>query len=228
MELKILGDLSYFWQWDTNRKLIVEDGDTCEQVHYSNGEGDALVCVIKTVDGVRVADVPNILLQKSEPINAYMYAIKEDGTNTRASFLFKVRARSKPEDYLYTETEVLNYSYLDERLRYFEGEGLGQAIEEYLEDNPPRAGATSEEAAQIKQNKENIEKLSIDKLDAAKLPEAVNEALAQAKASGEFDGSPGEAGYTPVKGVDYYTEADKAELVDAVLAGIPAAEGVAF
>lgn len=42
------------------------------------------------------------------------------------------------------------------------------------------------------------------------------------------DAPPGEAGYTPVKGVDYYTEADKAELVAAVLAGIPVAEGVAF
>lgn len=52
------------------------------------------------------------------------------------------------------------------------------------------------------------------KLDANKLPEAVNAALAQAKASGEFDGKPGD---TPAKGVDYFTEADKAELVNAVL-----------
>lgn len=39
------------------------------------------------------------------------------------------------------------------------------------------------------------------------LPAAINEALAQAKASGEFDGDPGEPGqpgYTPVKGVDYF------------------------
>lgn len=35
------------------------------------------------------------------------------------------------------------------------------------------------------------------KLDADKLPEAVNDALAQAKASGEFDGEPGADGITP-------------------------------
>ena len=35
-------------------------------------------------------------------------------------------------------------------------------------------------------------------------------------------------GYTPKKGVDYYTEADKQEMVAAVLAALPAAEGVAF
>ena len=41
-------------------------------------------------------------------------------------------------------------------------------------------------------------------------------------------GAAGEPGYTPEKGVDYYTEADKLELVDAVLAALPAAEGVAY
>ena len=72
------------------------------------------------------------------------------------------------------------------------------------------------------------------KLDASVLPTAINTALAQAKASGEFDGQPGEKGEKgekgdkgdkgdkgeqgaegkkPVKGVDYFTEADKAEIV---------------
>ena len=65
------------------------------------------------------------------------------------------------------------------------------------------------------------------KLDASKLSEAIDTALAQAKESGEFDGkdgepgAPGKDGYTPVKGVDYYTEEDKAgysELIAAELA----------
>ena len=46
---------------------------------------------------------------------------------------------------------------------------------------------------------------------------AVNDALAQAKESGEFDG------YTPVRGTDYWTDADKAEIKayvdDAILNG---------
>lgn len=46
----------------------------------------------------------------------------------------------------------------------------------------------------IKQNKDDIEKLNTDKLDKNKLPEAVNNALAQAKDSGEFDGKDGEDG----------------------------------
>lgn len=36
----------------------------------------------------------------------------------------------------------------------------------------------------------------------------------------------GETGYTPIKGVDYYTEADKRELITEVLNGLPRAEEV--
>lgn len=76
------------------------------------------------------------------------------------------------------------------------------------------------------------------KLDADKLPAAVEDALAQAKASGEFVGEKGEKGdkgdtgatgatgangYTPVKGTDYWTNADIAEIKsyvdDAILGG---------
>lgn len=38
-------------------------------------------------------------------------------------------------------------------------------------------------------------------------------------------GSPGKDGYTPIKGADYFTEADKAEMVSAVLASIPVYNG---
>ena len=41
-------------------------------------------------------------------------------------------------------------------------------------------------------------------------------------------GPAGSDGYTPVKGTDYFTEADKTELVNAVLAALPAAEEVSY
>ena len=87
------------------------------------------------------------------------------------------------------------------------------------------------------------------KLDANKLPEAVNTALAQAKASGEFKGEKGDTGdtghqgpqgeqgpagpagadgKTPVKGTDYYTEADKTEMVNAVIAALPTWNGGSY
>ena len=60
-----------------------------------------------------------------------------------------------------------------------------------------------------------VNTLDADKLDASELPTAIDTALAQAKASGEFDGADGQDGtdgYTPVRGTDYWTDADKAEI----------------
>lgn len=62
-----------------------------------------------------------------------------------------------------------------------------------------------------------IDNLSTGKLDASKLQEAINTALAQAKASGEFDGK---AGYTPVRGTDYWTEADQEAIVQQVITAL--------
>lgn len=234
MKVSLYGDLSYFWQWDLNRKLVVEDDGVCSQVHFCNGTGPALVCLVRDENGLRVADVPNILLQKAEPIKAYLYTNAEDGTRTRRFYRFDVLARAKPEEYIYTETEVLNYAYLDERISQIEQNGIsdekiGQAVADYLDKNGIETGATEEEAAQIQQNKTDIDQLTQDKLDASKLPEAVNEALAQAKASGEFkgepgytpqkgidyfDGEPGEPGKTPEKGKDYFTDAEKQEIAE--------------
>lgn len=39
------------------------------------------------------------------------------------------------------------------------------------------------------------------------------------------DGRDGEDGYTPIKGVDYYTDADKAEMVTAVIGALPVYAG---
>lgn len=49
--------------------------------------------------------------------------------------------------------------------------------------------------------------------------------------SGELKGEKGDKGvdgYTPQKGIDYFTEADKQELVQDVLNALPNAEGVEF
>lgn len=57
------------------------------------------------------------------------------------------------------------------------------------------------------------------------MTEEINSALAEAKASGEFKGDPG---YTPVKGTDYYTAADKSEMVNMVLSALPTWTGGSY
>ena len=56
-------------------------------------------------------------------------------------------------------------------------------------------------------------------------------AITDAAGTRTFDvknGISGSDGYAPVKGVDYWTNADKAEVVQAVLAALPNASGVNF
>ena len=66
MNLKIGRDRERLYQWDTGQILSVEDEGLCRQVHYCRLEDDsALVCPIREEEGLRVADVPNILLQKA-------------------------------------------------------------------------------------------------------------------------------------------------------------------
>lgn len=43
--------------------------------------------------------------------------------------------------------------------------------------------------------------------------------------AGKFDGAPGEPGKTPERGVDYWTEEDKQEIVDEVLKQVPSGGG---
>jgi hypothetical protein len=67
-------------------------------------------------------------------------------------------------------------------------------------------------AAQGVTLKSEIDTLNTNKLNSADVPALIESALAQAKASGEFDGADGADGYTPVKGTDYWTAADQAEI----------------
>ena len=79
-----------------------------------------------------------------------------------------------------------------------------------------------------------IDEMVGQKLNASALPTAINTALAQAKESGQFDGAPGakgdpgEDGKTPVKGADYWTAADRQQIVSDVLTALPNASGVNF
>jgi hypothetical protein len=41
-------------------------------------------------------------------------------------------------------------------------------------------------------------------------------------------GAKGADGYTPIKGIDYFTKEDKEELVSDILSSLPVAEGVGF
>ncbi len=98
-----------FYQWDLNQKLIIED-NTIDEVHFCNRTDDcALVCRVYAENGLRVVNVPNILLQDSWDVRAYGYC---GNRYTKQEARFKVLARSKPADYIYTETEKVTVKEL--------------------------------------------------------------------------------------------------------------------
>ena len=150
---KIYDGRSHFYQWDIDRKLIVEDASISE-VHFCNQTDNySLVCKTYIEDGLNLVNVPNILLQNDWRINVYAY----DTNYTKFSERFDVIQRCKPEDYVYTETEILNYNTLSDRIDAVD-KNIGETIDNYLAEHL-----------------NNIETV-------------VNEALTQAKESGEFDG----------------------------------------
>lgn len=104
-----------FFQWDVNQKLIISS-PVCSQVHFCNQSLDeALVVEVKKTDGVTWCDVPNILLQEASRIKCYTYSVA-DGYRTTHECIFEVIPRKKPSSYVYTETEVLTYERLEQKL----------------------------------------------------------------------------------------------------------------
>ena len=104
MEMKRENDRRYFYQWEINQRLIVSAD--CTEVHFENGtQENALPCEVFEENGVRMVNVPNILLQTAAELHCYAW----DGAGTRvtAYVSFSVAARSKPADYVYEQTDVL-------------------------------------------------------------------------------------------------------------------------
>ena len=159
---KILDGREYFYQWDLDRKLIVEDS-SIKQVHFCNRFGNcSLIRATYEVEGVTVVDVPNIILQES--FNLYVYGY--DINYTKFDMVFDIKPRTKPENYVNTQEEHKLWDELEHKLINLEnivsGEGIAAAVERWLENNPIEAGATAEEAAQIEQNKQDIAQLKED------------------------------------------------------------------
>jgi hypothetical protein len=109
-----------FYQWDLNRKLIVDDS-TIKEVHFCNRtDSCSLVCQTYKDGDFNVVDVPNILLQTNWKIHIYAY-----NDYTKHEEVFDVIQRTKPADYIYTEVEILNYDALVERIEAIENSGGG-------------------------------------------------------------------------------------------------------
>ena len=136
--LELYGNKSHLYQWDINQKVIIDDEEVI-QVHFDNGTGTVFVCEIYEYNGVKVADIPNILLHTYLAIKAYAVCAE----CVRYERVIQVEKRTKPSDYVYTETEVFKYEYLVSRIDEIEKKGVSdevveEAITAYMAANPVR------------------------------------------------------------------------------------------
>ena len=96
------------------------------------------------------------------------------------------------------------------------------------------AGHIDETALYLVPDEDNVDQEYSPQSENAQSGKAVAEALSNAIESGELKGDKGDKGengkdgYTPQKGVDYYTESDKAEIVTAVLESLPNGDEVSY
>lgn len=137
--MKVKGTSLY--QWQANRKLVVSQPDEkdIKVVCFANaGDKESLVVLPKVVDGETVFEIPNILLQSGRGVAVYSDRISEAGDETVFEGIFPVRPRPKPADYVYEETEVLNYRTLSNRIDDIEKNGVPDkqieaAVKKYLD-----------------------------------------------------------------------------------------------
>ena len=241
MKVKIGNHKSCLYQWDTGQFVVIDGAEQCNEIHFCNDRSkNALVVKIADQDGKRIANIPNILLQNDGSIYAYLFARNEDGSETRTSASFPVRGRKKPESYVYTETERWTYDNIERRLDDLEDSmthGTVKSINGLIPDANGNVeieipeGITGSVVIVSETEPEDTSVLWVDtdEDEVDNVQDVINEALAQAKASGEFKGEPG---YTPVKGVDYFdgddytlTDADKTEIAELAAEMVDVPEG---
>lgn len=196
---------SELWQWDTNLKLTV-DAD-CSQVHFSNKVFGRSIDV-DVVGGVAI--IPDILLQTDKDLNVWAFVGTAENGYTKISKVFKVNKRNKPADYVFTPPEQTSLEEILEKIDYLESiqgpDAIKDAVNDYLEQNPVEAPVQSVNG---KTGEVELTAEDVGAISRGELQETTNEALAQAKASGEFDGADGK------DGEDYVlTNEDKQEIAE--------------
>lgn len=190
-----------FWQWDTGQKVKVPEN--VPTVHFKFGAG----AVELPVENSWV-DVPDELLQTGKDILLWTY--REDHTLDAARI--PVERRTKPADYIYTPTEVKTWESLDARIKALEDGGdvagvssvNGQTGAVTITASGIGAATPNEVTSAVNSAWAEAQKKLKPLFDAKQpkgdyitqdgLQSATNAALAQAKASGEFDGAQGPKG----------------------------------
>lgn len=167
MNIELSNGLDHLFQWDTGQKVKVPEN--VPTVHFKWGN-DAVS--FDVVDGW--VEIPPELTQKAGYILLWTYM--EDHTLDAARI--PVERRPKPDGYAYTPTEIKTWESLDGRITALEKGGGVAGV-----------SSVNGQTGAVEITAKGLGALTEDDLQSA-----TNAALAQAKASGEFDGATGPQG----------------------------------
>ena len=106
---KIYDGRTNFWQWDTKQKLIVLD-DRITEVRFSNRnmEHSKRRIVYTDNNGMRICNVPDLLLQLPKNLIAYACIKRDDGScSTVKAVKFAVARQPIPTDYICEQDAVV-------------------------------------------------------------------------------------------------------------------------
>ena len=89
------------WQWDTGRKIVVDDKSVSE-VHFSKYSSNQAI-TREVVNGK--AEIPNFLLQDTHAVTVYAYSGSTENGCTIAEKTFDVVKKPKPASYVGTNED---------------------------------------------------------------------------------------------------------------------------
>lgn len=220
--IKLADGRGHLYQWDTGRQVECD----AEQVHFSNHHyGTSIDVDVK--DGK--ATIPNQLLTSATPLKAWAWVKDGSGEYTKEEQIFLVAKRNKPSDYVYTPTEIKTWQDLQNQigdlnnLKTVHKDNLVNAINDAAE-NGGGGASTAEDVSYTNAALPNISTVggALDELVPKSHTHANKDTLDKLSVTdGKLQYNGSDVGLKPVKGTDYWTEADKAEIVADTLAALP-------
>lgn len=181
------------YQWSVDVPVYVDSDETVQFAQV--GAEETLIVEPQAYGEIFVCTIPNVLLQEAKDIFIY----SEDECE-RVSVIY----RAKPDDYVYTETEVKDYDTLAAQLEELQEQVDAIDVDSY---ELPIASTSTLGGIKVGQNLTIAEDGTLAAPYSAKGDKGDKGDKGEPGEPGQ-DGVDGADGYTPQRGVDYWTTAD--------------------
>lgn len=112
------------WQWDVNQRIVVSEVEETERkslyflIGHERSNGGLYKVKVEFEENVGYARIPDEVLQREGYVNAYLY--EELVGTTRKAWGFSVRKKQRPQDYVYTETDIRTLAFIEEQFKILE------------------------------------------------------------------------------------------------------------